>query len=295
LLKDCQPYGNSIPKYQTVVTETSPDMRMRKFLPIVLQIFFTFLYACEKIEYSPNQAFSETSDKDLNRKNIERLQHIKDPNDTLTIAFIGDTQRFYDECELFVGAINKRNDIDLVIIDGDISQYGLEREFEWINRAFDKLKIPYIGVIGNHDMVGNGTNIFKHTFGVLDFTFVYDSIKFVCHNTNSREYAFNGTIPNISWLQQEMISGPEIKRILPISHVPPYDTDFDKNLELLYARTLKSSEKISLSLHAHVHYFQDYYPYGNEVRYINGYAMDSRAYILVSIAGANVQASLIHY
>jgi Icc protein len=270
-------------------------MKMRNFFPIVLQTFFIFLCGCEKLEYSPNQAFSETSENNLNRKNIDWLRTIKDKNDTLSIAFIGDTQRFYDECEIFVNAINKRNDIDLVIIDGDISQYGLEREFEWITRTFDKLKIPYIAVIGNHDMVGNGTNIFKQTFGALDFTFVYDSVKFVCHNTNSREYSFNGKVPDIGWLQQEMISGPEIKTILPISHVPPYDADFDKKLEQAYARTLSSSEKVSLSLHAHVHYFQDHYPYGKEVRYINGYAMNGRAYVLVNIAGTDTQASLIYY
>jgi Icc protein len=275
--------------------ERRSNMKMRKFFPIMLQAFSIVLCGCEKLEYSPNQAFSETSEKDLNRKNIERLQRTKDKNNTLSIAFIGDTQRFYDECETFVNAINKRDDIDLVVIDGDLSQYGLEREFEWITGTFNKLKMPYIAVIGNHDMVGNGTEIFRHTFGALDFSFVYDSVKFVCHNTNSREYAFNGKIPDLVWLRREIVTGPEIKAVLPISHVPPYDADFDKNLELPYASAFKNSEKVSLSLHAHVHYFKDSYPYGNEVRYINGYSMDEPLYLLVTITGNHTQAALTPY
>jgi Icc protein len=268
---------------------------MRKYFPILLQLFFIIVTGCEKLEYSPNQAFSETSAKDLNRKNIERLLATKDKDDTLRIAFIGDTQRFYDECEMFVNAVNMKHGVDLVIIAGDISQYGLAKEFDWITDIFSRLKMPYIAVIGNHDMVGNGTEIFRHTFGELDFTFVYDSVKFVCHNTNSREYAFNGKVPDITWLQEQLHSGAEVKRVLPVSHVPPYDNDFDNNLEAEYARVLRSAEKVSVSLHGHVHYYQDFYPYNDGVRYINGYAMDRRAYILLDIVGPTVQAALINY
>lgn len=250
---------------------------------------------CEKMEYSPNQAFSESSEKDLNRKNIERLIATPNNDDTIRIAFIGDTQRFYDECELFVNAVNNMAGVDMVIIAGDISQYGLLREFEWINGIFSRLKMPYISIIGNHDMVGNGMEIYKHTFGPMDFTFVYDSVKFVCHNTNSREYAFNGSVPDIAWLGREAITGPEIKRVLPVSHVPPYHADFDPNLEAIYARTIRSSEKTTLSLHGHVHYSQDFYPYDDGVRYINGYAMDHRAFIMIDIVGAEARVSFKSY
>jgi hypothetical protein len=50
-----------------------------------------------------------------------------------------------------------------------------------------------------------------------------------------------------------------------------------------------------LSLHAHVHYFKDSYPYGNEVRYINGYSMDEPLYLLVTITGNHTQAALTPY
>jgi Icc protein len=270
-------------------------MNMRKYFPILLLMFSMISVGCEKMEYSPNQAFSENSARDLNRKNIERLVATPNYDDTIRIAFIGDTQRFYDECELFVNAVNGMKGVDIVIIAGDISQYGLLREFEWINGIFSRLKMPYVSVIGNHDMVGNGTEVFKHTFGPLDFSFAYDSVKFVCHNTNSREYAFDGSVPDIGWLRQQMITGPEIKKVLPISHVPPYNEDFDPNLEMIYARTLRSSEKTTLSLHGHLHYMEDFYPYEDGVRYVNGYAMDHRSFIMVDIVGTDVQVSLKNY
>jgi Icc protein len=267
---------------------------MRKYFPILFMLAAMLMSACEKMEYSPNQAFSETSAKDLNRKNIHRL--LATPNDdTLRIAFIGDTQRFYDECEMFVNAVNAREGVDLVMIAGDISQYGLTREFEWITNIFNRLRMPYVSIVGNHDLVGNGVEMFKHTFGPLDFTFEYDSVRFVCHNTNSREYGFNGSVPDIGWLQQQMSPGPGIKRILPVSHVPPYDADFDKKLEQQYAGTLNSSEKVSLSLHGHVHYVDDHYPYNDGVRYFNGYAMDKRTYAMVEIVGEHAEITMVEY
>src|SRR5687767_385887 len=114
------------------------QVKMRKYFHYLL-LLGIIISACKKIEYSPNQAKTKGMEDGLNRKNIEALQ-ARQNDDTVRIAFIGDTQRFYDECGLFVDKVNALPGVDLVIIAGDISDFGLYREFQWINRIFSRLR-----------------------------------------------------------------------------------------------------------------------------------------------------------
>src|SRR6187401_2235503 len=80
--------------------------------------------ACEQIEYSPNEVRLEEDEKDLTRKNFDKIQALNlDKKSSFRFAVISDTQRFYDEVDDAVEALNKRNDIDFVIIDGDITDF----------------------------------------------------------------------------------------------------------------------------------------------------------------------------
>ena len=70
---------------------------------------------------------------------------------------MGDSQRWYDETEDFVKEINKRNDIDFVIHGGDMSDFGLTKEFLWQRDIMNGLNVPYVALIGNHDCLGTGS------------------------------------------------------------------------------------------------------------------------------------------
>src|SRR3990170_4010073 len=101
------------------------------------------LSCSDMTEYSPNQIFDSDSPVNINRKNLDKLMALPG-DDTLTIAFIGDSQRFYDEVELFVNKVNELRGVDFVIIAGDISDFGLLAEFEWVVTRLEKLNKPYI-------------------------------------------------------------------------------------------------------------------------------------------------------
>ena len=53
-----------------------------------------------------------------------------------------------DETEDFVKEINKRNDIDFVIHGGDMSDFGLTKEFLWQRDIMNGLNVPYVALIG---------------------------------------------------------------------------------------------------------------------------------------------------
>ncbi len=241
--------------------------------------------ACqEQFEFSPNQKFIEGMPRDLNRKNYDWLLQ-RPVDDTIRVVFTGDCQRFYDESEDFVRMVNGMNGVDFVLIAGDISDFGLVQEFDWIGKIFSKMNRPYFGVIGNHDHVGNGEDVFRNMFGDLNWSFVYQDMKFILHNTNGREANFNGKVPDMDWLSGELNNMQGATRAVMVSHVPPYDMDFDQKLEDPYRRLLANSHKVKVSLHGHLHNAGDKYYYGDSVRYINSNSYEKRAAAVLDFVG----------
>jgi len=271
------------------------DLLFMRWLVVVMIIGLGLIGGCsDMVEYSPNQIFDHDSPVDINGKNLKSLTDTSNDDDTLTIAFIGDSQRFYDEVELFVDKVNDINGVDFVILAGDISDFGLLAEFEWIAKRLDDLKKPYINVVGNHDVIANGEEVFKRLFGPLNFSFVYDSIKFVVHNTNSREYDGNN-VPDLEWLAHALTPSPEIKHFIGVSHVPPFDGDFNKGLENDYAKTLSRTPGFLVSLHGHIHKHTDSYPYGDGVRYITSHYFLERQFLLLKIYQGSVSKTIVNY
>jgi 3',5'-cyclic-AMP phosphodiesterase len=258
--------------------------------------FFVLLLAgCDHFEFSPSQGFDHDSPTNLNQKNLEKLATAA-VDDTVTIAFVGDSQRFYDEVEKFVDKVNQIPEVDFVFLAGDISDFGLLSEYEWIHRSFSKINKPYFGVLGNHDVIANGENVFTRMFGPPDYSFVYDSIKFVVHNTNGREYP-DKMVPDMDWLKNELQSEQNevVKYFIPVSHVPPTDADFNQSLVTPYAELLRSTPGLLVSLHAHIHDHTDGYPFNDGIRYITSFAFNQNSFVLLKIKGTSITKTVINY
>ncbi len=263
---------------------------------ILCIVFFSYFFvSCNSFEFSPNQAFDRNTPRDLNAANLEKLL-ARAIDDTVIIAFVGDSQRFMDELDRFVSHVNKNPNVDFVVLAGDISDFGLLAEYEWVYDRLKRLNAPFFGVIGNHDVIANGENVFMRMFGPLDYSFVYDSIKFVMHNTNGREYPLK-EIPNLQWLEEQLGGDPEdgVKYYVGISHVPPTDDDFKQDLVVPYARMLSTTPGFLLSLHAHVHDHTDGYPFNDGIRYITSFSFDQRSYLLLKIVDGIVVKEIVNY
>jgi 3',5'-cyclic-AMP phosphodiesterase len=259
----------------------------------LLQAITIMIFAgCDDIfEYSPNQVF-DNSPVNLNEQNLQKL-YSRPSDDTITIAFIGDSQRFYDELSKFVDKVNSIPSVDFVLLAGDITDFGLLEEYETVNEFLSDLSTPYIAVIGNHDVLAKGEDTFKRMFGPLDFTFVYDSVKFIVHNTNGREYA-PGTIPNLQWLSDQFTDDPSVRAYVPVSHMPPFSADFDKSLEAPYIEIMRKNNAL-ISLHGHIHEFKDGYPYNDGIQYMTSHSFDLRQFVLMKIYDGKVHYTIIKY
>lgn len=84
---------------------------------------------CDMIEYHPYD-LNIKGDTDINERNIQSIEASLNGKEEISFILISDTQRWYDETEDAVNAINERNDVDFVIHCGDLSDFGMKMEFE---------------------------------------------------------------------------------------------------------------------------------------------------------------------
>lgn len=266
---------------------------MGRWFFCALIVLATFLSACESFEYSPNQVFNKTSKVNLNEKNLALL-YSQPQDDTITIAFVGDSQRFYDELDLFIDTVNNIPAVDFVLLAGDISDFGLLTEFELINEMLEDLEKPYIGVVGNHDVVTRGEQVFERMFGPLDFSFTYGGVKFITHNTNGKEF-LDGNVPDMNWLRGQLVKSDSAKYFVPVSHIPPFSSDFDEKLIGPYTSLFSETPGVLVSLHGHIHTHKDGYPFNDSVRYLTTHSFDKKSFVLLKIYNGKVSYSLIDY
>lgn len=260
----------------------------------VIPFLLVLLLACGKVEFSPNQKFDADTPVDLNNKELAKLQS-RAHDDTIRFALTGDTQRAYSDCEDMVQKLNTLRGVDFVLLNGDISDFGLYQEMEWVNEIYSEIDIPYISIMGNHDTAANGRATFMRMFGEPNFSFVYDGIKFLCHDTNSREYNFNGTVPNIDWLSQQMEDQQGIAGYVAVSHVPSFDNDFDRKLEQDYVNTLLGSGKLLASLHAHINSTKVTFPYDDKTPFIVTNTVAKRQFFLIDIVNGKLSYQIIDF
>lgn len=266
---------------------------MKQYILFFL-IFLLGVSGCDSLEFSPNQAFDKNTPRDLNNKNLEEL-FAAPSDDTVRFVVAGDTQRQYKNTRDLVNTINRMPGIDMFFLAGDVSEFGLLEEMEQINELLEKLSIPYITVVGNHDFVGNGDEVFKRMFGKLNFSFVYQGTKFICHNTNSREFNFNGRVPNVNWLAEEFLPEPGVDNYVAIAHVLPLSWDFDTSLTDQYINIINGNPKTRAAFYAHDHRYSVHYPHNQDIPYVVTNALINREFLLVEIINGTLSYKNIKY
>lgn len=253
-----------------------------------MKVFYLFLFfcisifSCKNIEYSPNQIFDKNSYKDINATNLKTLGD-GSTDDTVRFIVTGDTQRWYDKTVQFYKKVNSMPGIDFVIVAGDVTEFGTLKEMQWLAQKLNNLTVPYVAVIGNHDLTSRGRDAFIRMYGDLNYSFIYGGVKFICHDTNSREYQFNGNVPNIPWLKKELQPEDGVNSYVAISHVPPISADFDETLIKDYAAAFDETPGFLTSFHAHTHNFTTFKLDNSDVPYVITSAVGKREFLLVEI------------
>lgn len=265
-----------------------------RFLFVAL-LLSTLSSSCKKLfSYSANEIQIEEKDRDQNIKNIERLQS-KEHKDSFRFVVISDCQRFYEELDEFVEKINRYPDISFVVLNGDITDFGLRAEYLWVSQRLQKLSFPFLVVIGNHDMLGNGRELYKQMFGPENFGFRYSGYKFIALNSNSQEVGHNGSLPDTTWLQQELSSTPSREKIFVFAHLGPFSGDFDRSLEQAYVKILANNGNVVYSIHGHEAISYLGQPYGPPVNYLVVNSIKEESFVLINVNSNDITVEEIFF
>jgi len=254
-----------------------------------------FLASCDVFEYHPYDIRKTSGLYDLNKSNIERIEQSDDQQDTIRFAFMGDTQRFYDETEAFVAEVNQHKDIDFVIHGGDITDFGMSKEYLWINDIMKKLRVPYVALIGNHDVIGHGKVVYENIYGDLNFSFKFRGTRFICLNTNALEFDYSTPVPDFDYMTRFLNDTIGIERTIVVMHAPPFDAQFNNNASMTFNNILERMNSLLFCLHAHLHRRMENDYFNNGILYFGCDDIAGRNYLLFTIAGNSYDYRVVYF
>lgn len=198
-------------------------------------------------EYSPYLA--EPGREAQNSENIARLkaQALDYP---LRIALISDTHSYYHGLDEVLSSI-KHDRFDFVIHAGDITDAGLQKEYDLYNDYRKRLTLPFVHAVGNHDALTNGIAIFRNRYGLFDFSFSVAQTHFIVFNNNTWE--FGNAAYDLKWLESELQKARAAGgNIIIVNHIPTEDFRFDAARVTAYKALLERYE-VSLVICGHDH------------------------------------------
>ena len=246
----------------------------------VLLLGSTAFAACELIDYHPYDTRVEGKSH-INAQHIERIEATTAGKKTIRFVLISDTQRWYDETKAAVKSINARNDIDFVLHCGDLTDFGVTREFEVQRDILENLRVPYVALLGNHDCLGTGADVYRYMFGNPDFSFNAGDVHFLCINSNAFEYDYSVDIPNFSFIREDLGSLPSnVQRTVVAMHAQPTSEQFNNNVSELFEYEIRKYPGLAFCMCGHGHHTQVNEWFDDGVLYYECAAAKHREYII---------------
>lgn len=266
---------------------------MRKEIGALLLCFL--LAGCDVIDYHPYDVKIK-GETGINAKNSKKIEETCLGKSTIRFIAMGDSQRWYDETEDFVKAANARNDIDFVIHGGDMTDFGLADEFMWQRNIMNKLKVPYVALIGNHDCVGTGEESYEKIFGTPNFSFIAGRVKFVCLNTNALEYDYSNPIPDFDYMEKQITDrGGEFDKTIVCMHARPLAEQFNNNVAKIFQLYVKQYPDVQFCINAHDHAITAEDLFADGIMYYGSDCMKKRCYLLFTVKPEGYDYEVVYY
>lgn len=218
----------------------------------------------------------------------------------------------HNNIEVYLELIQKVNNTDAAfLVDlGDTTRIGGASEYAETKSILAGLKIPYHMVIGNHDIVGDGYDIWREYFGPTYYSWDYEDTHFIVLDDVTDPNAFSEE--QLSWLENDLQSTQKELKFIFV-HTPPRCPSVSK--EELGFTGPKSEERINQCLlilnkykvnkiyAGHIHNYLNYSIDGIPITVTGGaggpiynipiIGRDSYHYINVEVFGSNFQQKVV--
>lgn len=153
-----------------------------------------------------------------------------------------------------VNDINTLEDIDFVILSGDLTETGKTNDLLTAKKILDNLRIPYYAIPGNHDTKWSesGCTAFSKVFGGDKFLLDYEGIRFIGMHQGPIMRMSDGHFSpeDLRWLDTLLVKIPNLNQpIIFVTHYPA-NNQIDNWYEVL-GRLKKFNTKVIICGHGH--------------------------------------------
>lgn len=250
--------------------------------------------SCGAIDVHPYDC-DINGERDINSRNIAKITEYNNAQKEFTFAFISDTQRWYDETEDVVKSINGRG-VDFVVHGGDLTDFGATKEFLWQRDILNKLQMPWVALIGNHDCLGSGEQAFGAVFGELNFHFVAGNVLFVCLNTNALEYDYTTPVPDFSYLSTLLANIPDyVTKTIFVMHARPFSDVFNNNVAEVFDHYTRRFPNVQFYLFGHEHKIMEKDLFNTGLTYYGVSNVEKRKYYLFTMKEDGYEYEIVDF
>jgi outer membrane protein assembly factor BamB/predicted MPP superfamily phosphohydrolase len=159
---------------------------------------------------------------------------------TFKYAFVTDTHvgtaTGEEDLRRTVQDINAQNDLDFILVTGDVTEMGTKEEIQLAKSVLAELKKPWYVIPGNHDTgwSESGGVDFIRAFGDDKFTFDHKGYRFIACASGPYVRMSDGHIPRdaVVWLDKILAKTPKDMPVVFINHYP-----IDNSLDNWYEAT----------------------------------------------------------
>lgn len=215
----------------------------------------------------------------------------------LKIALVSDTHYHFEDLEDAIDDINHRGDATFVVATGDITENGLKKEFEIFHDVMARLSVPYLTVIGNHDYLANGGEVYRLMYGDFNYQFAFQGISFVMFDNVIWE---SNKAADYEWLEHAMSESAEsdetshpLRHKIIFSHIPPFDGQLEEKRDLFHSLLRKHGASISIHGHRHEYFNDDLM--GDGLHYVTVGSPEKRSYAVLTVTNDSVTVEQIHF
>ena len=135
-----------------------------------------------------------------------------------------------------VAQINATDNIDFVLVTGDITEEGDRAMLEKAKSCLDLLKVKYYIVLGNHETKwsDSGCTAFGEVFGYERFEFEHKGFLFLGFNSGPlMRMAYGHVVPqDIRWMTERMAQAGKDQPVVLVTHYPLTEGDVDNWYEV---------------------------------------------------------------
>ncbi len=160
-----------------------------------------------------------------------------------------------------VADLNLRNDVDFVILSGDVTEFGSDEELQLAKQILDSLQKPLYVIPGNHDSnwSESGANTFRQVFGAETFFFEHKGYQFMGTTSGPNMRMSPGQIPreNLVWMDSVFNTHTDTARPLIFINHYPLDSSLNNWFEAI-DRLKARNVQLALCGHGHQNHLYDW-------------------------------------